>query len=86
MGGLTSILAPKRSRPAPVRVVRPTSNPEAASPPLPPAAASQAEQEATRVEDVLRRARGQSSTILTSYRGALTPDDYRPARKTLLGE
>ena len=88
MGALTSILAPKRPKPAPARVVRTSGNPEAgqAASPSPTVAPTNAEQEATRVEDTLRRARGQSSTILTSFRGILTPDEARPARKTLLGE
>jgi hypothetical protein len=88
MGSLISILAPGRSKAPPVQIIRSSANPDAGSPPPPPAnvGPTEAEQEAQRVEDTLRRARGQSSTILTSYRGVLTPDEVRPARKTLLGE
>ena len=86
MGGLTSILAPKRPKATPIQIVRtgPDSGP-APSPPPPPVP-SEAELESQRVEDALRRARGQSSTILTSFRGVLTPGTAQPARKTLLGE
>ncbi len=88
MGGLSTILAPKRPKPAPIQITRTNSNPDTgqAASPLPPSTPTDAELEAQRAEDALRRARGQSSTILTSFRGVLTPDDARPARKTLLGE
>ena len=86
MGALTSILSPKRPRYKPIALPRAESSPP--PPPTVPTQAqpSQAEQEAQRVEDTLRRARGQSSTILTSFRGVLTPETAKPARKTLLGE
>ncbi|MES2728508.1 MAG: hypothetical protein V4621_00215 [Pseudomonadota bacterium] len=86
MGGLTSFIAPALKSSSKRTVQQPV-----ASPP-PPAALpvatgpTEAELEAKRVEDVLRRARGQSSTVHTSFRGLLTPETAQPARKTLLGE
>lgn len=85
MGGLTSFIAPALQS-SPKRTVQPTASPP--PPASPPAATgpTEAELEAKRVEDVLRRARGQSSTVHTSFRGLLTPETAQPARKTLLGE
>lgn len=40
----------------------------------------------TRAANLLSNNRGRLSTILTSYRGILTPSDVQPRRKTLLGE
>lgn len=39
-----------------------------------------------RVENLLRRNRGRSGTILTGFRGILSPNELVPRRKTLLGE
>ena len=42
--------------------------------------------DAARVENLLRRNRGITGTILTGFRGLLSPNDLTPRRKTLLGE
>ena len=39
-----------------------------------------------RAENVLRRSRSRLGTILTSFRGILTPSDVGMQRKNLLGE
>ncbi len=44
------------------------------------------EQAGQRVESLLQRRRGRFGTILTGFRGILSPSDAMPQRKTLLGE
>lgn len=39
-----------------------------------------------RAKNILKRRRGRSGTINTSFRGVLTPSDLSVSRKTLLGE
>ncbi len=39
-----------------------------------------------RTENLLKRSRGRTGTILTSFTGILEPNDVRPSRKSLLGE
>jgi hypothetical protein len=39
-----------------------------------------------RAENVLRRSRSRLGTVLTSFRGILTPSDVGTQRKNLLGE
>ncbi len=41
---------------------------------------------AQRAENVLRRSRSRLGTVLTSFRGILTPSDVGTQRKNLLGE
>jgi len=38
------------------------------------------------ISNLVRRNRGRLGTVLTSFRGILTPNDLTPYRKTLLGE
>lgn len=35
---------------------------------------------------ILKQGRGRAGTVLTGFRGLLDPADFRPRRKTLLGE
>lgn len=44
------------------------------------------DQSAARAENLLRRNRGRTGTVLTGFTGLLAPENVEPRRKTLLGE
>ncbi len=44
------------------------------------------DQSAARAENLLRRNRGRTGTVLTGFTGLLAPENAEPRRKTLLGE
>lgn len=60
------------------------SNPASSSPD--PAEVDETVTAAQRAENVLRRSRSRLGTVLTSFRGILTPSDVGTQRKNLLGE
>lgn len=68
-----------------VPAVSSTTNSNPASSPD-PAEVDETVTAAQRAENVLRRSRSRLGTVLTSFRGILTPSDVGTQRKNLLGE
>ncbi len=95
MGSLTSRpKAPELPQTKIVYVASPAATPAPGLPATPsqaaeipaPAPDPETETAKARVQSLLERNRSRLGTILTGFRGILSPSDAAPQRKTLLGE